>query len=385
MAVVGSSGLPRGDGRRDALHHRERVRRKISEQLRKRIGEEDIIASGPEKRIRVPVKGTRRWRFILDREHGEGVGEGEGEPGDVLGPPGDQAGQPGQEAGLEPGEELYEVWLDMDDVEEMLFSELELPRLKPKLKAGDTSVTEVVFDDLARQGPRIDKKATLRENLAANARRGHVGLGGIDKRDLRYLSYRERRQPRHRAVIFLAMDVSGSMDADRKRMARLFFYWCVQFLRRRYDQTEIVFISHTTEAREVTEEQFFGRAESGGTRVSSAFEEVQRIQQERFAAEDWNVYVLHVSDGDNFAADNPPTLELIRQLSPVCALVGYLQVDPSGVDGRWGGAPYKLSSFYHEHGSDIDGFVFAEAHDDRELWPALKRFFARDGVERAVR
>lgn len=383
MAVVGDSGLPRDEGRRDALHHRERLRRKITEQLRERIGEEDIIAAGPEKRIRVPLKGTRRWRFILDRELEQGVGEGEGEPGEVIGQPGKQPSVPG-EAGLEPGEELYEVWLDMEDVEEFLFSELELPRLKPKQEGG-AHTTKVVFDDLARQGPRIDKKATLRETLARNARRGRTGLGGIEKGDLRFLSYRERPQPRHKAVIFLAMDVSGSMDADRKRMARLFFYWCVQFLRRRYDQTEIVFIAHTTEAREVTEEEFFGRAESGGTRVSSAFEEIERIQRERFPSEDWNVYVVHVSDGDNFTADNPHTLELIERLTRACALVGYLQVDPSGRGARWGGAGYKLSSFYEEHAGGLDGFVFAEASDDRGLWPALKKFFAKEEVEAAVR
>lgn len=386
MAVVGGSGLPRDDGRRDALHHRERVHRKITEQLRERIGEEDIIASGPEKRIRVPVKGTRRWRFILDRELEQGVGEGEGEPGDVLGPPGDDGSGSGRgEAGLEPGEELYEVWLDMEDVEEILFSELQLPRLKPKREAGTERATEVVFDDLARSGPQIDKKATLRENLAQNARRGHVGLGGIEKRDLRYYSYRERPQPRHKAVIFLAMDVSGSMDADRKRMARLFFYWCVQFLRRRYDQTEIVFISHTTEAREVTEEEFFGRTESGGTRVSSAFEEVHRIQDERFPARDWNVYVLHVSDGDNFGADNPRALAAIERMADDCALIGYLEVDPLGRSAAWGDQPHKLSAYYAEHAADLDGFVFAQAADDRELWPALKRFFAREDVEAAVR
>lgn len=383
MAVVGSPALPRDEGRRDALHHRDRVRRKITEQLRQRIGEEDIIAAGPEKRIRVPIKGTRRWRFILDRELEQGVGGGDGEPGDVLGPPGEQ-GTTGHEAGLEPGEELYEIWLGMEDVEQILFSELELPRLRPKLQA-DAEAQEVVFDDLARKGPRVDKKATLRENLARNARSGRTRLGGIEKGDLRFLSYREHPRPRHKAVIFLAMDVSGSMDADRKRMARLFFYWCVQFLRRRYDQTEIVFVSHTTEAREVTEEQFFGRAESGGTRVSSAFEEIERIARSRFAPEDWNIYVLHVSDGDNFTADNPHALALIERLAHDCALIGYLEVEPRGYGAGWGGPSHKLSSYYAQNSGDVEGFVFAKATDDRELWPALKKFFAKEGVEAAVR
>jgi sporulation protein YhbH len=378
MTVVGESGLPHDAGRRDALHHRERLRKKITEQLKERIGEEDIIASGPEKKVRVPVKGTKRWQFIFDRGRQEGVGQGDGEPGDILGPPGDDGGA-GREAGTEPGEELYEVWLDMEDVEEILFSALELPRLKPKSNA-DVEAVDTVYNDIARKGPQLDKKATLRENLLRNAKRGRFSLGGIDKPDLRYLSYRDLPKPRTSAVIFLAMDVSGSMDVDRKRMARLFFYWCVQFLRSRYEQTEIVFVAHTTEAREVTEEEFFNRMESGGTKVSSAFEVIQEMQRERYPADDWNIYVLHVSDGDNFAADNPRTLDLIGRLTEVSSLVGYLEVDPSGRGGR-----YKLSGFYEVEATDVEGFVFADAADDRELWPALKKFFAKDDVEAAIR
>lgn len=377
MTVVGESGLPHDAGRRDALHHRERLRKKITEQLKERIGEEDIIASGPEKKVRVPVKGTKRWQFIFDRGERAGVGQGDGEPGDVLGPAGDAPGA--GEAGTEPGEELYEVWLDMDDVEELLFSELELPRLKPKSDA-DAEAAQTVYDDIARKGPQLDKKATLRENLLRNAKRGRVSLGGIDKPDLRYLSYREIPKPRSRAVIFLAMDVSGSMNVERKRIARLFFYWCVQFLRTRYEETEIAFVAHTTEAREVTEQEFFGRVESGGTKVSSAFEAIQRMQRDRYPADDWNVYVLHVSDGDNFAADNQRTLELVRTLTELCSLVGYLEVDPSR-----GGGTHKLSRFYEKEAADLDGFVFADAADDRELWPALKKFFAKDNVEAAIR
>src|SRR5437763_9199240 len=108
----------------------------------------------------------------------------------------------------------------MEDVEALLFSELALPRLKPKA-AAHVSTPEAVYNDIARKGPQLDKKATLRENLLRNAKQGHLTLGGIEKPDLRYLSYRELPKPWTKAVVFLAMDVSGSMDADRKRMARL--------------------------------------------------------------------------------------------------------------------------------------------------------------------
>jgi sporulation protein YhbH len=377
MTVIGHDGLPHEQGTRDALHHRDRVRRKIVEQLKQRIGEEDIIASGPEKKVRVPVKGTRQWRFIYDRGQGEGVGQGDGQPGDVLGD-GTGSGSGSGPAGDEPGEELYEVWLDMDDVEELLFSELALPRLRPR-PGGQAVEEETVYDDIARKGPQVDKRATLRANLARNARRGTARVGDVDREDLRYISYHDTPRPRQRAVVFCVMDISASMGQDRKRMARLFFYWCVQFLRRRYDQTEIVFVGHTTEAWEMAEHEFFGRVESGGTRASSAYELVGAIQRDRYPAADWNVYVLHTSDGDNFGADNARTLELIRALARECSLVGYLEVDAGG--SHWG---HGLSAYLEANAGAIDGFVSAAAADDRQLWPALKRFFARDAVTEAV-
>ena len=65
--------------------------------------------------------------------------------------------------------------------------------------------------------------------------------------------------------------------------------------------------------------------------------------------------------------------------------VGYLQVDPSGRSATWDGGSYNLAGYYEQHATGIEGFVFAEATDDRELWPALKKFFAKEGVEAAVR
>jgi uncharacterized sporulation protein YeaH/YhbH (DUF444 family) len=113
--------------------------------------------------------------------------------------------------------------------------------------------------------------------------------------------------------------------------------------------------------------------------VSSAYELVARIQRDRFPAHEWNAYVLHTSDGDNFTADNQLTLELIERLARDCSLVGYLEVD-----GPAQTSAHKLSGFFERSAGDIPGFVWATAADDRELWPALKRFFARDEVIEAV-
>jgi uncharacterized sporulation protein YeaH/YhbH (DUF444 family) len=363
MPVAHGTGLPEDSGRRDARHNRARVRRQIQDALRERIGEEDIIAAGPDKRIRVPVRSDRRYRFILDRRKAAG-----------------QDGGAGPQPGTEPGEEVYEVWLDMEEVEETLFASLDLPRLKPKREV-DADADDVVFDDIEKHGALLDKKATLRENLLRAARLGEDDADW-DRDDLRYLTWDEQPRPTTQAVVFLMMDVSGSMSGDHKRIARLFFYWTVRFLRHRYTHVEVRFIAHTTEAREVTEQEFFNRVESGGTLVSSAYEYAGRIQREQYPESDWNVYVLHASDGENFYPDNDRVRDLVTALMEVCALVGYLQiaVRPDGqfVAGSGGKLAHQLSQ------RPVDGLVVAEVAGDRDIWPALKRFFATEDVEEAV-
>jgi len=362
MAVAQGTGLPEDSGRRDAQHNRARVRRQLQEALRERIGEEDIIAAGPEKRIRVPLRSDRRYRFILDRGPRRGGGA-------AAGP------QPG----TDPGEETYEVWLDMEEVEETLFAALDLPRLKPKREvAADAS--DVVFDDIQPKGPLLDKRATLRENLMRAARLGDDDADW-ERDDLRYLTWDEEPRPTTQAVVLLMMDVSASMSAAHKRIARLFFYWTVRFLRHRYTHVDVRFIAHTTEARETTEQEFFNRVESGGTLVSSAYEYARRLQRERYPATDWNVYVLHASDGENFLPDNDRVHDTIVDLMGVCSLIGYLQIS-ARPPGMFSGPQGKLAEHLKRH--PVDGVVVAEVFDDKGIWPALKQFFAREDVEEAI-
>ena len=49
-----------------------------------------------------------------------------------------------------------------------------------------------------------------------------------------------------------------------------------------------------------SEEQFFTRASSGGTIVSSAYLEALEVINKRYHPSSWNVYTFHASDGDNF-------------------------------------------------------------------------------------
>lgn len=271
----------------------------------------------------------------------------------------------------------------MKEVEEMLFAELALPRLKPK-KETDAEVADIKFDTIAVKGPQIDKKATMRRHLL---RTSATGDEDFDKDDLRYMSYREKPRPKSKAVVFMAMDVSGSMGQHEKQIARLFFYWTVRFLRFRYDTVDVRFISHTTEAKEVNEHEFFNRVESGGTMVSSAYRLVEQIQQQRYPTDDWNIYVLHASDGDNWQLDNDDVFESIERLCKVASLVGYLEIAHGENNLFWGQSvrSHGLQAVLNKKGSPGLEFTSSLVHNEKDVWGALRHFFRTEEIDDSVK
>ncbi len=92
--------------------------------------------------------------------------------------------------------------------------------------------------------------------------------------DLRFRPLIRRRTPTTHAVMFFAMDVSGSMSVRDRQLAKTFFFWVVQGLRRQYKYLEPVFVAHTVDAWEFQEQEFFQVAGTGGTVASSAFEKL---------------------------------------------------------------------------------------------------------------
>ena len=78
--------------------------------------------------------------------------------------------------------------------------------------------------------------------------------------------------------MFCLMDVSASMDEDKKDLAKRFFTLLYLFLTRKYEEVELVFIRHTDDAEEVDEDTFFHDARSGGTVVYSALELADKIR-----------------------------------------------------------------------------------------------------------
>lgn len=79
----------------------------------------------------------------------------------------------------------------------------------------------------------------------------------IDTFDLRFKNYDKRPIPTSKAVMFCLMDVSGSMDQATKDVAKRFYILLYLFLTRTYENVEVVYIRHHTQAKEVDEQEFF--------------------------------------------------------------------------------------------------------------------------------
>ena len=127
--------------------------------------------------------------------------------------------------------------------------------------------------------------------------------------------------------MFCLMDVSGSMSEYMKDLAKRFFLLLHLFLTRKYEHVDVVFIRHTSEAKEVDEETFFRSRETGGTVVSTALEEMKRILAERYPADEWNIYAAQASDGDNYPSDSEPSMRLLREdILPQTQYFAYIEV-----------------------------------------------------------
>lgn len=359
----------------DQERHREKVLEAIRENLADLVAEESIIMSDGDTVIKVPVRSLEEYRFRFDPGEAAHVGQGDGgsRVGDVLGRVRGAGRTEGGRAGDEPGVDYYEAEVTVDQLAELIFADLGLPNLERKTKP-ELTQEGYEFRDVRRHGimSNIDRRRTLREAIKRARLAGRGLRPVIAKEDLRFRTWEEEPRREANAVVMAMMDTSGSMGTFEKYVARSFFFWMVRFLRTRYRHVRIVFLAHDTRAREVTEEQFFTKGESGGTRCSSVYELALDIIGRRFAPSDYNLYPFHFSDGDNFPSDNQRSLELMRQLVEASAAAGYAEV----AAGRRHDGGTLLSVLRQ---IEDQRFITAVVRDKRDVYPVLRRFFRGAG------
>jgi uncharacterized protein len=367
----------------DQARHNEKVKEAIKGNLSGIVGEESIITADGDKIVKVPIRSLDLPRFRYGDNNKDKVGQGEGgtKVGDVLGEAPGQATGPGRGkgAGQVPGVDYYEAEITVDELAALVFEDLGLPFLKPKGRHEIESET-VRFNEIRRRGimSNLDKKRTIAENLRRNARLGQPRFNGIVNDDLRFKTWERDVRYETNAVVLAMRDVSGSMGEFEKYITRSFYFWMVRFLRTKYNQVRIVFITHHTEAREVDEDAFFNLGESGGTKVSSAYQLALEIVEERFNPSQWNIYPFHFSDGDNWGeVDNQRCLDLVNQLLGLSNVFGYGEIQEGGRRSL----STLMSTFSHIQDPRFIGVTIASKE---EVYPALRQFFSPRDLEVAV-
>jgi uncharacterized sporulation protein YeaH/YhbH (DUF444 family) len=200
----------------------------------------------------------------------------------------------------------------------------------------------------------------------------------IDPLDMRYRRFEPYPRPVTQAVMFCLMDVSGSMTEHMKDLAKRFFMLLYIFLQHRYRHVEIVFIRHTHEAKEVDERTFFYSPETGGTLVSSALLEMERIISERYSPESWNIYAAQASDGDNAPQDRDTCLKLLKDtILPQCQYFAYLEVgsERPGQPVGFLSSRTTLWQTYEALASGGGSLAMRKVSHRREIYPVFRELF----------
>ncbi len=250
-------------------------------------------------------------------------------------------------------------------------SDAKLEELRERLFA-----LEAVFEPDAAQRAEIMRLQAEIEALTAHRKR----VPYLDPLDLRYRHFEPQPEPRAQAVMFCLMDVSASMGAREKDLAKRFFVLLHLFLTRRYETVDLVFIRHTHLASEVDEQTFFYSRESGGTMVSTALAEMNRVQSERYPASEWNIYAAQASDGDNYQGDSRDCqIWLESELLKICQHFAYVEIigEAEARILRDAARGTELWMAYREVAERWPNFAMRRVAGPADIYPVFRDLFAR--------
>ncbi len=361
-------------GARDWLRHNEKVREAVQHHLPDLIAGPDLISGPQERTVQVPVRLLEHARFRLaETRSSSGVGQGEGQPGDVLRPARPEAGVgPGgnEGGGNQNGEVKLLLEFSIDDIMDWLWDELKLPLLKPKRH------TVIEEHELVREGwdrhgarSRLDRRRTVKEAIKRRAVQDNPVA--FTNEDLRFRQLVMRRKPTSNAVVFFVVDVSASMTQAERKLAKAFFFFALQGIRRKYGKVETRFVAHTTRAWEFPENEFFLVTGIGGTIASSAFRLTLDLMREHYDPALYNSYMFYASDGENFTEDRAAANHALIELAGLLNYIGYLETVP-GMPRSLDTEMRRLCAELERRGMPVSSSVLANTDD---VWRAIRKFF----------
>ncbi len=322
----------------DELLEKDKQREKDGFPRKIRVGRMIKPSKGGKEKV-VVVPTTVEEKFIHDptlRQPDEGEssgGTGEGEEGEVIG---EQPVRGQEQSGSGPGQgedSPHEVVSNAYDLGKILTEQFELPNLKDKGKK--RSLTRYTYDLTDRNrgfGQVLDKKATLRKIIETNIHLGNLPDPGnidpsrflISPKDKIYRILSREKDYESQAMIFFLRDYSGSMHGKATELVVsqhvLIYSWLLyQYAR----QVETRFILHDTEAKEVPDfYTYYNSAVAGGTRVASAYRLVNQIVENENLVKDYNIYIFHGTDGDDWDTNGTETVPELEKMLTFANRVG---------------------------------------------------------------
>ncbi len=331
----------------DELLEKDRQREKDGFPRKIRVGK--MIKPGKAGKGKVVVVPTTvEEKFIHDpnftaQEEGQGQGgSGDGEKGEVIG---EQPVRDPDEAGAEgPGQGeggQHEMESSAYDLGKILTEQFELPNLQDKGKK--RSLTRYTYDMTDRNrgsGQVLDKKATLKEIVETNIHLGNIpDIDDIDPsrfiispRDRIYRVLSKEKDFEAQAVVFFLRDYSGSMAGKATELVVTQHVLIYSWLLYQYaNQVESRFILHDTEAKEVEDfYTYYNSRVAGGTQVFSAYEMVNHIVKEENLAADYNIYVFHGTDGDDWDTEGKKAVPALKEMLGYVSRVGVTIAEHAG-------------------------------------------------------
>jgi hypothetical protein len=412
-------------GKKDAERHRQKIDKSIRDNVRDVISEESIITKKKGRKVRIPVRGLKDYRFIYGPQgDGAGAGQGPGKPGDII----DQKPKDGDQGkpGDQKGSDYMETEVDIDYLIDIMFEDLGLPWIEEKTKKEHLVPKGWKFETISKKGilPRLHKRRTFIEALKRTAmyvrevmdetgceedeaNRAIIHAHGdideaisivrdgktngtengiyIEDDDLRFKQIEEDVEIHSNAVVIAMMDVSYSMTREKKYLARSMLFWMVEFLKKMYSNVNIKFIQHTTEAEVVDEETFFKKGTTGGTKCYTAFEKANYIIDTEYPVDEWNIYCVYISDGEDFDPDRT-MIKIQEMLDKKINMLSYCEInlddDGSGhyigdrvllnyMKKKWKFKRRKeLGTEFYK--SEENRFLLSVIKNKDHIWPCLK-------------
>jgi uncharacterized sporulation protein YeaH/YhbH (DUF444 family) len=297
--------------------------------------------------------------------------------GDKIYRPDKDEGQGTQGSADGEGLDDFTFTLTKDEFLELYFSDMELTNFIKESMKGSTKVkwkrTGYSKDGIP---PRLDLVKTLKQGLARRIATGSKRF--LDDIDLRYKHFTKQPFPVRQATMICLMDVSGSMGEYEKMLAKKFFLLLYLFLHKVYKEVDVIFISHTQDAKEVTEHEFFYSQESGGTIVSSGLALTNEIIDKRIDLTTTNVYVAQASDGDNWPGDEQVSTDILTEILAKVQYFAYVQTEEERrIDqkAKWG--LQDLMNLYEKIAQSHKNLQARRVNYENDVYPVLRSLFEK--------